>query len=245
MILIIGSNHDDVLYYESVLHNPREEKILFKYRAIIGMIATQEVMVIQDIYTSYLSSTIVSHLLSKYHINLVINVGRCAIVRGKAKVGDIVVSDSILFSDVDQIGIVKGLEVGMIPGYPKHFAIHSTVLSDINSVLDNMWNGNHFDATFISSSFFRQNKEKVRDLIDDVYIDSLNNTVVLDGESAGVALACFLHNVPLLAFKVVEAKVAEYTTLENYLEIINIYANVGKVIIGYIGELSRTDVVRE
>ena len=36
MILIIGSNHDDVLYYESLLSSPKEETILSKYHVLIG-----------------------------------------------------------------------------------------------------------------------------------------------------------------------------------------------------------------
>ena len=42
MILIIGSNHDDVLYYESLLTNPEEVVILDKYHALLVALPTKK-----------------------------------------------------------------------------------------------------------------------------------------------------------------------------------------------------------
>ena len=49
MILIVGSNHDDVIYFQSALKDAKEEIILNKYRAYIGTILNQNVMVLQDV----------------------------------------------------------------------------------------------------------------------------------------------------------------------------------------------------
>ena len=66
MFLIVGTNHDDILFYESSLKNKREEIILNHYTALIGMINNQEVMLIHDIYTSYIASSILSYIIDKY-----------------------------------------------------------------------------------------------------------------------------------------------------------------------------------
>ena len=66
MILIVGSNHDDVIYFQSALKDAREEIILNKYRAYIGTILNQNVMVLQDVYTSYVSGAILTHIIEKY-----------------------------------------------------------------------------------------------------------------------------------------------------------------------------------
>ena len=57
MFLIVGTSHDDILFYETSLKNKREEIILNRYKAQIGTINNQEVMLIHDIYTSYTNQT--------------------------------------------------------------------------------------------------------------------------------------------------------------------------------------------
>ena len=243
MILIIGSNHDDVLYYESLLSSPKEETILSKYHILFGTISSQEVMILQDVYTSYVSSMIVTYLIDHYFISLVINVGRCEAI-SDLKVGDIALSENIVFGDVDQIAAVKGTTLGQIPGYQRSFAIQSNMIRNMYSSLEKIVDKKCVSATFISSSFFRQSKEQVGDIAKDEYIMSLNKNIVLDGESAGLALACQLNRVPFIAVKVVEAKAGNYTSLEDYLLILREYASLGKAITNFIGEISRTDIVR-
>ena len=65
MFLIVGNSHDDILFYETSLKNIREEIILNRYKALIGTINNQEVMLIHDIYTSYIASSILSYIIDK------------------------------------------------------------------------------------------------------------------------------------------------------------------------------------
>ena len=244
MILIVGSNHDDVLYYETVLKGAKEVEILNRYHALVGTIFTQEVMVLQDIYTSFVSSTVAMYILDKYFISAIINVGRCSILRGDLRIGDIALSESVMFGDVDQIANVKGTRLGQIPGYPLSFNTDLKMINNMNKALETLFNERHANATFISSSFFRQNKEDVVNLSEDEYIQSLNNNIVLDGESAGFALAGYLHNTPFISVKIIEAKGGNYTSLEDYLSILRQYGSLGKAVVAFIGEISRTDIVR-
>lgn len=244
MILIIGSNHDDVLYYETLLKDSHRENILNKYNAMIGTIGSSEVMVIQDIYTSVISSLIVNHIITKYVINLVISVGRCEIIKGEMRIGDVAVSESVLFADIDQLCLDSNLDIGEIPGFPNRFLSRLEMLNTMNNCLDSVMCYMHYNATYLSSSFFRMNKEKIEDVRDNEYLASFNENMVLDGESAGIALACYLHDVPMISVKICEAYVGEYTTLEHYLEIIKEYASLGKAVAVFISEISRTDVLR-
>ena len=57
MILIVGSEHDDVLYFRSILKDAKEEVILNKYRALTGTILNQSVMVLQDIFTFHVTES--------------------------------------------------------------------------------------------------------------------------------------------------------------------------------------------
>ena len=77
MIAIIGSNHDDILYFESVVANKHSETILKRYQVTTGTIFNQEVLLVYGINTSILSGAIVSYILNKYYLDLMIVVGRC------------------------------------------------------------------------------------------------------------------------------------------------------------------------
>ena len=77
MILILGSTHDDILYFESVMTNKKEEKIFDRYSLIFGTIFNQEVVVAYDLHTSYISTFITAYIIQKYFIVLVFVVGRC------------------------------------------------------------------------------------------------------------------------------------------------------------------------
>ena len=64
MIVVIGASHDDILYFEKVLYNRREEVFLNRYVAYIGTVFNQELLVMGDQYGSILSSAVVSHILN-------------------------------------------------------------------------------------------------------------------------------------------------------------------------------------
>ena len=49
MILIIGSHHDDILYFESVMSNKRTETVLDKYVVTIGTIFNQSVVLLDGV----------------------------------------------------------------------------------------------------------------------------------------------------------------------------------------------------
>lgn len=244
MILIIGSNHDDVLYFESILKNPREEVILNKHKLVIGSLSSMDVIVIQDIYTSYVSSLVTSFICSKYDISMIINVGRCEIARGNLQIGDIAICDSAFFGDVDQLSAVKGTVLGQIPNYPQLFTTDLEAVATLSKCLERVFDGEYALATIVSSSFFRQNKEMVRNIMENEYVQSLNKNVVIDGECSGIALASYLHKVPFVSIKVCEANVGEYTSLENYILALDLYSNIGKAVTAFINEISRKDVKR-
>ena len=119
MILIVGSNRDDVLYFQSCLKDVKEEIIFNKYHAFIGTILNQNIMVLQDVYTSYVSSSLLTYIIEKYYILMVFCVGTCYALNKDIKVGDIAISEFVTFGDVNQTAMIKGTNLGQIPGYPQ------------------------------------------------------------------------------------------------------------------------------
>ena len=101
MIIIIGNTNDDILYFSSILKNKQEETLLGKYTTYKGEIYNQEVVLVKGVYSSYVSSLIVSHLITKYLAILVISVGRCQAFSKNLKIGDVCITRSVICGDVN------------------------------------------------------------------------------------------------------------------------------------------------
>jgi len=244
MILIIGSNHDDVLYYHSIIKYPEDVTILKDYHAVVGTIFNSKVMIIEDVYTSYLSSTLAMYIVQKYFVSAIFCVGKCEAVSDNLKEGHIAVSNRVMFGDLDQIEKVKGTVLGQIPNLPKEYPANPQLLTTLNASLGRIANGNHFDCLFFSSSAYCQDKHIMKNISKDEKLISSRDDIVIDGESAGIALVSYLCDVPFITVKVVEGKAGVKLELNSYLNILRQYAVIGKAVVSCIGEISRQDILR-
>lgn len=244
MILIIGSNHDDVIYFQSALKDVREEVILNKYRAKIGTILNQSIMVLQDVYTSYVSSALLTYIVEKYYVLMVFCVGTCLAQSKNLKVGDIAISEFATFGDVDQIRMIKGTGLGQIPGYPQMFFSHKELIKNMEEALNSVGENNYTLCTFMNSSYYRRDKQLIEELSLEDSVANKNKNTVLDGTTTGIALACHLFDIPYLAVKIVEGQAGEKTSIEDYMKVLEQFGVIGKAIVVCIGELSRNDVLR-
>ena len=163
MILIVGSEHDDVLYFRSILKDAKEEVILNKYRALTGTILNQSVMVLQDIFTSYVSSAVLTYIIEKYYVLMVFCVGTCFSQTKDLKVGDVVISEYSTFGDVDQIRMLKGTGLGQIPGYPRLFYSHKELLKNMEDALNTV-GSSYSICGFMNSSYYRKDQTLIEEL---------------------------------------------------------------------------------
>ena len=244
MILVVGSNRDDVLYFQSCLKDVKEEIILNKYRAFTGTILNQNVMVLQDIYTSYVSSSLLTHVIEKYYILMVFCVGTCYALNKDIKVGDIAISEFATFGDVNQTAMIKGTSLGQIPGYPQLFHSNKELIANLENILASVGSSGHLLTTFMNSSYYYRDEKMIKELSLDSGVSNKNKNIVVDGITAGVAMACHLFDIPFISIKVVEGYLGEKTSVDNYINVLEQYVLIGKSVIECIGEISRNDVLR-
>ena len=131
MIVIVGETHDDILYFDSVLANRREETILNRYKISIGTIFSQEVLVVHELFTSVVCSAVLTYILKQYIVVLVISVGRCMSVSKAIKNGDIVVSKKIVDVGVD-LTMFNDVAMAQIPGFNRDFPVQDDILTYIS-----------------------------------------------------------------------------------------------------------------
>ena len=197
MILIVGSTHDDILYFENVMTNKKEEKLLGMYPLVFGSIFNQEVVVTYDIYTSYISSFITSYIIQKYFIVLVFVVGKCVAYTSDIKEGEIVVSKRVILGDVDQVKEAN-VKLGQIPKLSRSLESSDEVIGYISAALEKRSFSKHSIATIISSNGIIDKSEKLKHLIMNDYVLGHKTNIVFDCLSGGAFLSAALYNIPVV-----------------------------------------------
>lgn len=241
MIVIIGDTHDDVLYFETVLANKKQEVILDRFKVSIGTIFSQDVLVIRDMVTNVLSSSILTHIIDTKIVDLVVCVGKCLAVSDSLKAGDIALSRNIIDANVD-LSIFKDVGMAEIPGFSREFPVQE----DINGYLaENLAKRPKIDfhrvaylsTDNMSAYMFKFLKEHK------TLFSNAEEQFVVDHNSAGMALACTLHGVPFIAAKVIENSLDHNNNLKTYTNVLSRYIDLGKGVIETINNIGRSDIL--
>lgn len=245
MILILGNNKDDLLYFETRLNDKKVEKIFNKYKVTIGNISNQSVILLHDVYTNTLSATLVSYLIEKYYVLFVIKVGKCHTISPTLNPGDVVLSKKIMAMDIDVCDI-SGTSLGQIPSFPKNFETNVDLLKLASSSFSKCSKVQTYSLTFMSSNKHFSSIDMLKNYVHDDMIFNQNiKDVVFDSELYGVALACNLHGIPFIGINVVLGKVGADFSTNNYIKVLRQYVNVGKSVVNIIGEMGSKEVLRD
>ena len=241
MIVIVGETHDDILYFDSVLANRREETLLNRYKISLGTIFSQEVLVVHELYTSILSSAVLMSILNDYYVDLVISVGRCMIVSDEIKNGDIVVSTKIIDANVDMT-MFNDVAMGQIPGFEREFTVQNDIINYLSQGLNRRTSIDYHHAIFLSTD--NMSKQMSDFLKERKNIFALENELlVIDQNSSGVAVASYLKSVPFIVIKVAENNLSVANNLESYSMVLSRYIDLGKAVISTINDIGRSNIL--
>lgn len=241
MIVIVGETHDDILYFDSVLANRREETLLNRYKISLGTIFSQEVLIVHELYTSILSSAVLMSILNDYYVDLVISVGRCMIVSDEIKNGDIVVSTKIIDANVDMT-MFNDVAMGQIPGFEREFTVQNDIINYLSQGLNRRTSIDYHHAIFLSTD--NMSKQMSDFLKERKNIFALENELlVIDQNSSGVAVASYLKSVPFIVIKVAENNLSVANNLESYSMVLSRYIDLGKAVISTINDIGRSDIL--
>ena len=244
MILIIGSQHDDILYFESVMSNKKEEIVLEKYPVTIGTIFNQEVVLVDQVKTNYLSSALTLYLIEKYFVFLIFNVGRCVGFTHDVKPLEIALSQKVVAGDVDQIN-EDSVKFGQIPGFEQVFNCQKDIITYLNNAFEKRTYSKVNLTNYISTNVDYHRASQVDNLKECEHLLGFNNSVVFDNNSAGVALAASLKKVPFISAKVIERYIDGPKDINTYLKSLKEYTNLGKAIVTCIGDIGHNEVITE
>jgi len=243
MILLLGSSHDDILYFETVIRNKVECAPLYKkFPMIQGTIFNQNVTIVYGLFTSYLSGAVISGLLHDISPLLVILLGRCKLLSGDMKHGDIAISKHIVGMDIDQ-SEYQNVKVGQIPGFDSEYLTSLDAIQILTKTMDRSLINNYRTCTYMCSNKIINGSNSLEEYGKAGFILGHSGNIVLDSESYGTALACSLYNVPLISIKAVDSTVENKSTINDYVRTLKTYSNIGKAVVSFIGEIGRRDLV--
>ena len=241
MIVIVGDTHDDVLYYETVLANRKDSTILDRFRISTGTIFSQKVIVIRDMATSVLTSSVLMHILDNEDVDLVIGVGKCLSINDQLKHGDIALSNSVIDANVD-LSIFRDVGMAQIPGFSREFLVQDDIFGYLSENIEKRPNIDYFKTSYLSTDnmstdmidFLKKNK---------TMFSKNDEKYVVDHNSAGIAVACNLKNVPFIIAKVIEVGLDNSQNLKTYSQVLTRYIDLGKGIISTINDIGRSDIL--
>ena len=242
MILILGSSHDDILYYETQLKNPIEETLRGKVHVIKGELYGQNVILAYDVYSNYVSSAITSYLIVKYDILLVINVGIGQGIEKEFKKGDIVVSKSILLGDVD-LALTSKSSLGEIPNFGKIFHSSQDFANLATEFANRFMIAGFKEGVFISMNKNIQKIGELNDISSGSLVLGASDNIVYDTTSGGVAVSSFHLNVPFISFKVIINNLSPNISTTDKIKALKSFANLGKIVTSIVIEIGRNDTI--
>ena len=244
MIMIMGSQHDDILYFESIISNKKEETVLGHFKVTIGTIFNQSVLLVDQVKTNYLSSSLTLYLIEKYFVILVLVVGRCVALTHDLKPGDIALSKHVIAGDVDQID-EDNVKYGQIPGFDQVFDSSDDVISYLSSAFEKRTYSVYKLANFVSTSVDYHQPEQIKEVKEFDHVLGFDAHIVFDSNSAGVAMSTSLTKVPFVIVKVVERYIDQKADVNTYLKAMKEYVNIGKALVTCIGDIGRNEIITE
>lgn len=241
MILLLGESHDDVLYFESIASHKRQEMLFGRFPATYGTIYNQEALIVEGLYGNSLAGAVTLHLLENNITILVIAVGKCTTLTGEHKEGEIVVSKKIVSLDADFSNRIPA-EIGAIPGVADSYTPQDDILEYMENALERRTYSRHVLSLYLSSENERLASdplfaEKGR------YHFGESEDIVIDSNSAGIAMACKLKQVPMMAVKVVERTFGKKSSVDHYANVLEHYVGLGKAVTTLIGDIGRNDLL--
>ena len=192
MIGIIGAMKEEVAILKSLIEVSTVEKIMH-VEFTVGKLHGKDVVLLESGIGKVNVAIATTLLLEKFDINYVINTGSAGGIKEDAEVGDVVISESVAYHDVDVTGF--GYEWGQVPGLPSVFESDADLIAKIEEVLTAIV-VRHFKGQIVTGDVFVNRPEQMAQIK-----GNFSQAVALEMEAAAVAQVCHIANVPFVVVR--------------------------------------------
>lgn len=213
MILIIGTNEDDIFYFQNRMKITEKSTIATRFPYYVGTFAGKEICLTYTGYSNIASSTVASYMIAKYRPYIVICVGTVTAFSENLKQSDLFIAERVYLGDIDFTALGgENVRYGQIKEMPAFYSSEDDyikLIETINSRTENLHIGR---GPLISTNVFFKNREKANLLLHSNFAH-IESTTAFDTESGGIITACYIHEVPWLLLKSVNYEIGKDTQL--------------------------------
>ena len=132
-------------------------------------------------------------LLERFEISAVINTGSAGGIKADAQVGDVIISESVVYHDVDVTGF--GYAVGQVPSLPAAFSSDAKLVAQVETVLAEA-GARYFKGQIATGDAFIHRPEQLEQVR-----TNFAHAIALEMEAAAVAHVCHLAKVPFVVVR--------------------------------------------
>lgn len=212
MIGIIGAMKQEVAILKELIVIQQVETIMH-VEFTIGTLHGKEVVLLESGIGKVNVAIATTLLLEKFAVECVINTGSAGGVKMDAQIGDIVISESVTYHDVDVTGF--GYSLGQVPGLPAVFESDVSLVKKVEHVLD-VAEISYFKGQIVTGDSFVNRSEQIAKIK-----EGFGDAVALEMEAASVAQVCHIANVPFIVVRALSdiAGIESHISFEEFLPI--------------------------
>ena len=192
MIGIIGAMAQEVAILKELIDVSRIEKIMH-VEFTIGTLHGKEVVLLESCIGKVNVAIATTLLLEKFDIKAVINTGSAGGLQTDAEVGDVVISETVAYHDVDVTGF--GYDWGQVPGLPATFLADTTLINQVETALTKTGKS-YLKGQIVTGDAFVNRPEQMT-----VIKTNFDQAVALEMEAAAVAQVCHIAEVPFVVVR--------------------------------------------
>jgi len=192
MIGIIGAMQQEVAILRDLIDVEKVEKAMH-VEFTIGKLEGVDVVLLESGIGKVNVAVATTLLLERFDIDFVINTGSAGGIKADAEVGDVVISESVAYHDVDVTGF--GYAWGQVPGLPEKFDADEKLIAKVDAVLSEA-GIRHFKGHIITGDAFVHRPEQMAKIK-----ENFKDAVALEMEAAAVAQVCHIANVPFVVVR--------------------------------------------
>ena len=192
MIGIIGAMKEEVVILKGLIKDQKVEKIMH-VEFTIGMMHGKEVVLLESGIGKVNVAIATTLLLEKFPVNYIINTGSAGGIEADAEVGDVVISESVAYHDVDVTGF--GYKWGQVPGLPAEFKSDVDLVLKVEEVLRSV-GVKYFKGQIVTGDVFVNRPEQMVNIK-----ENFSNAIALEMEAAAVAQVCHIADIPFVVVR--------------------------------------------
>lgn len=194
MIGIIGAMEEEVTILKRKLNDMNEINIAH-VKFYVGTLNHKEVVLTQSGIGKVNASISTTLLIEKFNPEVVINTGSAGALDQTLSIGDILVSNHVLYHDANATAF--GYEYGQIPQMPKTYTTDPTLLKKTMHVLEQQQLNGKVGMIVSGDSFIgsSEQRQKIK--------QQFPEAMAVEMEATAIAQTCYQFKVPFIVIRAV------------------------------------------